>query len=302
MTKSSATITVKIMFNTFIEASHQVTELMRFHDVEQVNDKTSLLYTLITDNHPLFIKLHQDIERVDISDEMKFFMNNRIAFITNIIVDRIIKHFNLENDLMENKPIDIKINGSLYKDIQLMSRFEFEKLEYDVEQILRMSNFTDKTINHNDESYHLTESTMFDRTKLLVFLIKKLRLVNHYSQTIEKRSSAKYILNKFEDVSSIRCLVILGYLVTKVAYSLAKANSSFDYVGIKEAKLSMIKSKFEELTSLGSVSIANTICCFGNYEFMKHAVENKDGSSSQDTRTLLFNLLVIAKITNKLFN
>lgn len=283
------------MFDLFIDSACRVTESMRFNDIEQTNDRTRCLYALITDNHSLYTRLIKDMQRVDISNEMKYFATQRSIFVLQSICNHIKNHFNLKNHVIEQK-YSFKINGSVYDKITINNRHELEKLEYDIDQLILIAERSSQTILFEKEQYDFTSDTMFNRFHVLKYLIDLLEANIGINQTPYMRNSSKYIINTMNDSGSLKCLIILSYLITKVALSLYKAGGSFDYVSVKERKHRMIESDYSIIVNYGTMSITNVLCCFKNLEFIKIIAENENGSSSQQVRTFLYNLMILDKM------
>ena len=82
----------------------------------------------------------------------------------------------------------------------------------------------------------------------------------------------------------------------KVAISLYKTKGSFDPVSIKESKHRMIGDDFSHFENVGSMSLTNVLCCFKNVEHLNMIIDNPNGSSSQEVRTVLYDMLLLNKV------
>lgn len=276
------------MFDVFISSASHVTETMRFRDVEQTNNNTRLLFSLITDNHPLLVNLTESSRRIDLHNEMNYFMVDRISFLLSKICDHVSYHFNLKNHPMDDVKC-FKIGESTYNNSELLNKQTLQRLEFDVDRMIA-------SLEYSDTMKQVSDLPLFDRKSILVFLINKINWFIHFNRTSKLTDSSQIILTNLYDFGSIRCLVILAALVVKVAFSLFNQNCSFDHVGVKERKYRLINDDFTRLVSLGNMSYANIICCYKNMNLLEFAVENKNGSSSQDIREFLYNLLIIDRV------
>lgn len=287
---------VNDMIDLFIDSAYRITETLRFNELLSVNANTSKLYAVIYDNHSMFVRLETDSRRVDLYKEMMWFATQRTAFLLECIKRYLFEYFNLKNYAIDvTKPF--VVNGSNY-DINnsVLSRFDLERLEYDIEQTIKIAEQSNDPINFNDESYDFSSERLYNRfeiLKRLICLFDNTLIINQAS--IMNRSS-NLIINNINDTGSLRCLVILSYLITKVALSLYKAKKPFDSVSIKEQKHGMIGNDFVNFEKFGMMSLTNVLCCFKNLQYLKIAAENPKVSSSQDVRTFLYNMLIVDKI------
>lgn len=295
-----------------LDAFQCVTDTMRYHEVEKFGHEIGILFALVTGNHQLINKMHTCNTSISskYQQEMKEFVKNRIIFLVNSVIERI-KIFTqikaIENDSL--KPT-IKIGNFEFNRSEFLTLHDFQHLEYEIDKVVQ----TACTRRHDDVEVHDGGSSYkrldFETSNIAVFASHDLLDILHFllrqfeNLELLQREGASY-LNKItnrsdEDISSIRCIVILANMIAKVVLAIHESNPRFNHLTPSEKRkiqFELVVEEYRRMINLGAFSFSSIICCFKNMSLLQEAISNKDGKAGQREREFLIDILILDKLT-----
>ena len=280
-----------IMIDAFVRAS----EIMRYTVVESFSEEIGGIYAAVSGNTYLssILNVRPTSIVTELRQEISAFIDNRIWFIIESVVNHIVAKYNLSaNDIGST----LEINGFRYDSLKGMNLHELQMLEFD---ILRICEHDSDYKRYENESQSLATSESYDMLSILKMLIYQFELVSgQIKQSTGSFINAKISLRNDNDYGSTRCIVMLGYMIAKVVQSIIIVKCETDNCmdGIKQARHAMINDEYSKYGNIGSMQCSSILSCFKNIKLLPLAVINKDCHLGANEKTLLTNILVLSEL------
>jgi len=283
-------------------------DVMRHRDIGTVNLEVERLFGLITDN-PYFVTRFSGTAsdgRVNTNEdyrhEMQCFVESRILFFITSLTTVVKNHFFPSEDGFSSLPPEkLKINGTMYSTgavLSSLSNMDLQRLEFDVEHTLDivMAAFENVADDQEDKSLSMFES--YDMLSILAFLIKGIMYREYYR--LGDKPNRVNIINQSSSVEadSMRSVIILGYLVAKVASVLLTLGKK-EYTSpemCRKWQMEKLSPELGKYTSLGVISLTGIICCFKYEQLLPEAVINSNRPIGGIEKEFLFDVVALSKL------
>lgn len=278
-----------IMIDAFVRAS----EIMRYTTVETFTEEIGGVFAAVTGNTYITSILNARPTSIvtELRQEISAFIDNRIWFIIESVVNHIVAKYNLSASDIGST---LDVNGFKYNSLKGMNLHELQMLEFD---ILRICEHDSDYKHHDSQSFATSDS--YDMLSILKMLIYQFELVSgNIKQSTGSSVNAKITLRNDNDYGSTRCIVMLGYMIAKVVQSIIIVKCETDNCmdGIKQARHAMIDDSYSKYGNIGSMQCSGILSCFKNIKLLPLAVINEDCHLGANEKTLLTNILVLSEL------
>lgn len=275
-----------------------VMDVMRYNEFEEISPETAKIFSLITDNSAVVNFKDGINDTRSFASEYKVELHMFLKLRVTSFVDSIIRAILNNNIGLDGYTANSNMST-------LMPLQELRLIEYD---ILRKTDQAEHFNPHEYEDHNLAEVEVADLRNILVTLLSYFEMMRNtlHRNLKGKRINAMMIHTAESDYTSTKMFILVGHLIAHTARAIL---SSMNYTtehelsgtnfhkdaGIVHSDL--IYPEFTKYSNIGSMTIANIICCYQYEEYLPNAVYNTKGSLGHTERRLLAEMLVISKLT-----
>jgi len=285
-------------FDMLANAFLNVTEIMRYHDVETVTEKICTIYAAITGNEYLMasITTSHTNPTIALRQELSAFIDTRIIYIISSAISCIKEHFGLTDDVIAGS--SFKIGERVISNDVGMNRHSLELVEFDIlrtcEYILQLKRLDNVQTNRS-------EHEEYDLRSMLTMLIRQFDIISTklLSPKVGKYVNARILERNDDDLASTKSIVILGYLIARLSICMVFVR---EHNGIScisngyQYQKDLVDDEYAKYSNAGSMTYSGMLCCFKYTRLLPMAVISDDGHLSTIEKQFLLNLLILSKV------
>ena len=281
------------LLSGYVDALLGLIQVLRSNEYElqDVNGRTSLVFAIVSGNTYLMSKQSTSDTAGIPTDYRKVLQ----LFVDNRIEDFLTKSLQVLWGSMSHMLGDVERRPTPNLSISEMELLECE--------VINLCERTEK-YRPNDHHDHVLE-TNHTGDVISTFMNMISRYSNHANR-LRGQNSSKLGHTQDDskaDYSSLRSLLLLGYLAVRSARAIIISHHGFDYDYAKdrsELDREVALSSYTNLSNLGSMSLNNMMCCWVNRKLFRSVIENPKGSLGYAEKIALRNGLVVSRLATQL--
>ena len=286
-------------FDMLADASLNVTEIMRYHDVVKFTEEIGLLLAAITGNSYVLSTVNTSQTSIvsKLRLEMSAFIDNRMKFMIDTVIDHIQKHFGLSDDseahgtiIVNERPVSLSTG---------ITRHELQLVEFDV---LRMCDYALQFRRIDTSDRNLDSHEDYDLTSVLRAIIRQYQII---STQLSKAQPGRYanirIMDRNDnDMASTLNVVMLGYMIARLTVCMIFTR---EYDGIQcisrsyQEQKDIVGDEYAKYSNMGSLQFSGMLSCFKYSSLLPMAVVDPRGHLSKIEKQFLLNMLILSKLS-----